>query len=134
MEALGAGAVVLPFAILGLQSIKVLCDVLSSAKEGREQVSQAQRHVQSLLSTLERLSRRRVIDEALAAKINACADDIEQYAKKLKSLAVDDADPRLERQWKRIKILFNEKDLAKMSAVMVGHTVALSLHLNTIDR
>jgi hypothetical protein len=138
MEAVAVGASVLAFVTLSLKSAKAVQEVLSSAKEGQRHVGQVERDVQSLQLTLERLSRCRLIgerrDEALAAKIKACSDDMEIFAKRLESLAIGDAEPRLGRQWKRIKAFLNEKDLAKMGAVVVGHTVALNLHLNILER
>lgn len=138
MEPLTIGATVLPFVIMFLQSIKISCGVLSTYKDGKEQVNHLIKNTESLLSTLDRLSRSRAIsegrDEALATKIEACAGDIEVYDKKLKAMAVGGADPLAERQWKKLKAFFNTKGLAKMSAVMAEHTAALSLYLNTIDR
>lgn len=138
MEPLSAGATVLPFVILWLQSIKLSCGVLSTYKDAKEQVNHLLKHTESLLSMQERLLRSRAIsdhrDGALAMKIKACAEDIEVYDKKLKAMAVGGADPLLERQWKKLKAFFKAKEMAKMSAVMAEHTGALSLHLNIMER
>lgn len=140
MEAIGAGAAVLPFVLLCLQSAKVAYTTVSSIKDAPKQVKQLQRDASSLLSTLERLAACRVLhevgrrDDALLAKIKACQDDIDTYSTKLKRLAPEGADHRLEMTWRRLKAVLNEKDLAKMSTAMAAHTVTLGLHLNAIQR
>ncbi|OIW25928.1 hypothetical protein CONLIGDRAFT_717590 [Coniochaeta ligniaria NRRL 30616] len=136
MEALGVGASVLAFVIVGLQSAKTIHDILASVKDGSETVDRAEADIMSLQSTLERLASCRIIaerpDEALAAKVKSCADDMTRYAEKLKKLVTDDGSG-LSRQWRKIKVFLNEKDLAKISAVVVGHTAGLNLHLNVLD-
>lgn len=140
MEAIGAGAAVLPFVLLCFQSAKVVYTVFSSIKDAPKQVKQLQRDAAGLLSTLERLAACRVLhedgrrDDALLAKIKACQDDIDTNSTKLKRLAPEGADHRLEMTWRRLKAVMNEKDLAKMSTAMTAHTVTLGLHLNAIQR
>jgi hypothetical protein len=66
---------------------------------------------------LEGLARCHVIggrrDGALATKIKACADDLRIFAEKLEALAVDNMEPRLRRQWKKIKAFLNEETWQK---------------------
>ncbi|KAB5584807.1 hypothetical protein GE09DRAFT_4743 [Coniochaeta sp. 2T2.1] len=136
MEALGAGASVVAFVTFGLQSAKVIHQVLSSNTDGKKIVEQAARDVATLQSTLERLARCRIIterpDEALAARTKACAEDLAGFAEKLKTLAVGNA-PGLERHWRKVKVFLNEKELTKMSAAVVGHTTGLNLCLKVLE-
>lgn len=140
MEAIGAGAAVLPFVLLCLQSAKVAYTTISSIKDAPKQVKQLQREAGDLVSALERLSKCRVLgvagnrDDVLVAKIKACQADIDTYSTRLGRLAPGATDHCVETTWKRLKVVVNEKDLAKMSAAMVAHTTALSLHLNAIQR
>jgi len=138
MEAIGVGASVLAFLTLGLSSTKVVYELISSIKDGGMHVKQIKGEIQGLQLTLERLSRCRHIaelrDEALAARIKACDDDMKVYATKLRELAVSGTESRLGKQWKKVKIALSDKDLTRMSAVVVGHTTALSLYLNATER
>lgn len=140
MEAIGAGAAVLPFVLLCLQSAKVAYTAISSIKDAPKQVKQLQRETQSLVSTLDRLSKCRVLsvagnrDDVLVTKIKACQADLDAYSTRLGKLAPGATDHRLETTWKRLKAVMNEKDLVKMSSAMVAHTTTLSLHLNAIQR
>jgi hypothetical protein len=137
MEAVGVGASVLAFVTLGLQSAKAILEILSSVKDGRENVDRPEKDITGLQLTLERLARCRIIaerpDEALAAKIKSCADDMTSFAEKLKKLLSHDGSA-FAGQWKKIKLFLNEKDLAKMSAVVVGHTAGLNLYLKVLER
>jgi hypothetical protein len=132
-----AGASVLAFVTLGLKSAKIIHEVLSSFKDGSKTVEQTARDVSCLQSTLERLARCRIVaegpDQALTARIELCADDMKSFAEKLKKLAISEG-PGLERQWKRLKVFLNEKDLGKMSAVVAGHTAGLNLDLQVLER
>lgn len=160
MDPLTAGATVLPFVILGLQSIKTAFGILSTYKDGKEQVSRTQKDVNSLLSILERLSKSRIItrnqDLALAAMVIECADDITAIDEKLKELTGKNTDEKreetdnntnekreetgnntdslLKRHLKKIKIFFKADDLKKMSTILSRHTTSLNLHLNTTQR
>ncbi|KAB5567032.1 ankyrin repeat-containing domain protein [Coniochaeta sp. 2T2.1] len=136
MEALGAGASVVALVTFGLQSAKVIHQVLSSITDGRKNVEQAARDVAALQTTLERLARCRIIterpDEALAARTKACAEELADFAEKLKKLAVGNG-PGLERRWRKVKVFLNEKELARMSATVVGHTTGLNLCLKVLE-
>ncbi|KIH94030.1 hypothetical protein SPBR_05949 [Sporothrix brasiliensis 5110] len=137
MDPFSTAAAAIPLAVLFLQSIKLSCGVLSTYKDTKEQVNRLLKHIESLLSTLERLSRSRAIsderDETLAMKIKACAKDIEAYDKMLKAMAVGGAEKMVKRQWKTLKASFKIKDLEKMSTALAEHRGALSLHLNAIE-
>lgn len=134
MEAIGGGASVLAFVLLGLKSAKIIYELLNPGDDGKT----IARDVRGLQSTLERLARCRVLaerpDEALEAKIVACANDMESFAKKLSKLAILDNDGRLRIQWKKVKTFLSEKDMAKMRAIVVGHTAGLNLHLQALER
>lgn len=138
MEAVGAGASFVAIITLGLKSAKIIHEILSSAKNGDGQVGKVQRDIQGLKSTLERLARCRILgqqrDEALAAKIKQCFHDMGNFAEKLQKLAIDDSRPRLERQWKKVKVFLNEKEVERMGSAVVAHTAALNFHLKTLER
>lgn len=101
MEAVGAGAHVLAFVILGLKSVKFINEVILAVKDGRGYVDQSQRAVQGLQSTLGRLERYRAVTErpdgAFVAKTKSCVDDMKAIAEKLQTLVVKDIEPSLGR-------------------------------------
>lgn len=141
MEAVGAGASILAFATLGLKSAKAVHEILGSLKDGRAHVDAAKRDVRELQSMLERLSRCRVITEtsnpdgALAARIKTCADDLKTFADTLRGLAIDGTESRVVgKSLKLLKIFLSEKELARMRAVVLEHTAALSLGLQILER
>jgi hypothetical protein len=137
MEAIGAGAGILAFVTLGIKSAKVIHDILSSYRDSNKNVEQTTNNVASLQASLERFSRCRHVcerpDEALATKVKQCADDTSRFADDLKRLSVNNG-ATMERKWQKIKAFFKEKDLAKFSTVIVGHTAALNFYLDILDR
>jgi heme exporter protein D len=137
MEAISAGASVLAFVVLGLQSVKVAHKILSSVKDQNSTVSRAEKDVRRLKSTLERLSSCRIIeerqDDALRSAIEACADDMKTFAEQLR--AFDNAhQPGLGKHWNKVKIFLKEGDLAKMSTVVVNYTTVLNFHIGILER
>jgi len=141
MEAVGAGASILAFVTLGLKSAKAVHEILGSLRDGRVHVDAAERDVRELQSTLEQLSRCRVItgtsnpNDALAAKIKTCADDLKTFADTLRRLAIDGTESRVVgKSLKRLKIFLNEKELARMRAIVLGHTATLGLGLQILER
>lgn len=136
MDPIGAGASVLAFVVLGLKSVKVAYEILSSIKDGRTQVAHASNSIQRLQSTLEKLERCRLVteqqDELLLKTTKACADDMDAFAEQLKGL--DKSHSGMGRQWNKVKILLKEEDLKRMSAIVVGHTAALNLYLEILER
>ncbi|KAM7213377.1 hypothetical protein V8F06_011227 [Rhypophila decipiens] len=136
MEVFGAGARVVTFLALGIQSARTIHEILSLVKDGTR-IDRIRQDFQGLQVTLDRLSRSHAVaeirDDALATKIKACANDMETFAEKLKRLTPDGAEPRLSRHWKSFKALMNEKDLIDMGDVIVKHTTALSLYLKVLE-
>ncbi|KAM7211639.1 hypothetical protein V8F06_012992 [Rhypophila decipiens] len=124
----------------GLTSAKKIHEFVGSINDGGKHVDDAKRAVESLMLSLERLSRCRIVGEpglggqAFAARIMVCADEMKTLAEELDTLAMKDAQRFLGRQWKRVKLVLNEKRLKEMSAAVLGHTTALDLHLAGLGR
>jgi len=136
MEAVGFGAGVLAFILLGLKSAKVAHDVLSAIKDGNIQVAQARSSVQGLQSTLERLSQCRLVveqqDEGLLKTVKECAENMKVFVEQLSGL--DGPKHGAERQWNKVKIFLKEDELKRVSAAVVGHTAALNIYLQVLER
>jgi len=135
-EAIGVGASALAFVLLGLKSAKVAYQALSSIKDGPTHVNQIMSSVLGLQYTLERLSHCRLVmehqDEGLLKATKACADDMNLFADQLEKFVK--AHHGVARQWNKVKFFLKEEDLKRMSAAVVGHTTALSLHLEILNR
>ncbi len=138
MDAIGGGASVLAFVGLALQSAKTLHDFLSSIKDGPQDVQQAANGLRQFQSTLEQLSQCSAFcqPEGDAARdyVKTCRSDVQDFAGKLARLQFSDDEKRSGRYWKKIKIAFNEKGLARMSAVIEKHTMSLTLQLAALQR
>ncbi|KAK0753240.1 hypothetical protein B0T18DRAFT_423837 [Schizothecium vesticola] len=134
-EAIGVGASALAFVLLGLKSVQVAYQALSSIKDGQKHVNQIISSVLGLQYTLERLSRCRLVvehrDEGLLKATKACADDMKLFADQLEKF--DKAHYGVARQWNKVKAFLKEEDLERMNAAVVGHTTALSLHLEILN-
>lgn len=136
MEAVGFGASVLAFVLLGLKSAKVTYEVLSAIKDENTHVAQAKSSVQVLQSTLERLSRCRLVaeqqDDGLEKTAKKCADDMEAFSKELEKLV--GPQHRIGKQWNKVKIFLKEDDLKRVTAAVVGHTAALNFYVQVLER
>ena len=130
-------ASVLAFVVLGLKLAKLAHQTLSSFREAPDNVKSATTDVESLVLVLEKLSECRVLedgDEALSAAIGACLDDIDSFAKELKSLTPEAPSSRRRTYKKRFRAMWEEKALSKMSAKVARHAVKLNLYLNVLQR
>jgi len=131
-------ASILAFVLAGLKAAKLAYAVLSSFKDGPENVKTAMADVESLLSTLEQLAVCRALEgqsgEALRAPMNACLHDIELFARELESLSPGTQSSRGARYWKKFRAAWEEKTLSKMSARVASHRASLNFCLNVIQR
>jgi hypothetical protein len=136
MEVVGVGASVLAFVVVGLKSAKAAYEALSAIKDGNTHVAQARSSVQGLQSTLERLSRCRLVaeqqDEGLLKTVKECADNMKAFAAQLSGL--DGPKHGAERQWNKVKIFLKEDDMKRLSAAVVGNTAALNFYLQVLER
>lgn len=137
-DPVSTGASVLAFVLLGLKSVKVAHEILSNFKDGPENVKIARTDVENLRLVLERLSNCRLLDrsgnEALRAAVDACLEDIQSFAKKLKQLVPEANSSRRSIYQKRFIAAWKEKTLSKICVRLAYHTNNLNLHLNVLQR
>jgi len=134
MEAVGAGASVIAFAGLALQSVKTIVELFSAIKDGPKSILDARHDVIQLQGVLERLSRFEGDDEALGNLLKRCSTDVSDFAGKVKKLSIFPGDRQRVRLWKHCCTVFSEKDLEKLRATIAGHIGALSLRLGIVHR
>jgi hypothetical protein len=135
MEAIGAGASVVAFIVLGLKSAKIIHEILSD--ESGTHVGQVRTGIQDLQSTLERLGRCRAVselqDQAFQTKIQSCADNLATFAASLQNLTVTDAGSRFSNQLKRLRAFLGEKELSRMNNIITRDTGTLKLYLQALE-
>jgi len=137
MEALGAGASVLAFVGLALQSTKVLSQTVSGFKNASRQITalaSAVRNLQNILTQLEgcrALSEPRTDVQHLADLVNACIEDVGRYDKELKKIQPCPDGPKIQQAWKKMKTMLADKDLVWKEVSQ--HCTALSAQLNILQ-
>jgi hypothetical protein len=137
MDAVSAGASVVAFLGLALQSAKTLHDVLSAVQDGPKQVHRAADALQRFQSTLQQLADCRMFCQqgSLSDRdsIRACSDHMKRYADKLVGLKISDDERRAGRYWKKMKTAFSDKT-DRMSGEITEYASTLSLRLSTLQR
>ncbi|KAK4209207.1 hypothetical protein QBC37DRAFT_378262 [Rhypophila decipiens] len=113
MEAICVGASVLAFVTLGLNSVKIIDELVAS--------------IRGSCAIVDRN------DHRLTDKVKSCAEDMKDAAEKLQALTIDGSEPALGRQLKKLKMFLKEKDVKRVASTVAKHTRALSLYLHTID-
>jgi hypothetical protein len=135
MEAIGAGASVVAFIVLGLKSAKIIHEILSD--ESGTHVGQVRTGIQDLQSTLERLGRCRAVsdlqDQDFQTKVQSCADNLATFAASLQNITVTDARPRFSNQLKRLRSFLSEKELIRMNNIITRDTGTLKLYLQALE-
>ena len=135
MEAVGAGANVLTFVLLGLKSAQVVHDIFSTIRDAPQTVQTLVGHVaqlQGILQSLKTLEYRLASQEAytaLESAVQNCSRDLEDLASKSQQLEVLPTENRAGKLWKRIKATVGEKGLQRMGDSVVRHVVILNTHL-----
>jgi len=108
MDAISAGASVLAFITLAIQSAKTISVLLTDIKDTPDNVQR----------TAE-------------AEVKTCSDNLAAFASRLGRLHTLDTDGRGRRVWKRVKAVIDVKELDKMTGIMAAHSSALSLSLQS---
>ena len=131
-------ASILAFVLAGLKSAKIAHDVLSSFNDAPERVRRAAADVKRLRSTLERLSKCRVLEgvggQVFLEPMKACLYDLDAFSLELTRLALEPQSSRRKKNWKRLMAMWEEKALSEMSDVVANHAANLNFCLNLVQR
>ncbi|KAH7133759.1 hypothetical protein EDB81DRAFT_805083 [Dactylonectria macrodidyma] len=135
MEAIGAGANVLAFVVLGLKSARFVHDTLSAVHDGPQIVKQVARDILQLHYILERLSNSRAAanDAPLVSHAQQCVRDLGVLADTLQKLQPTRNEKTTGRLWKRFKTVLNEKQLAGISSQVIQHTTFLNVRIDILS-
>ena len=136
MEALGAGANILAFVVVGLECAKGIYSTLSAVKDGPQIVQRVANNVLQLHWILEQLqqSRAAVQDTALYGQVRLCVEGLSSLSKVLNNLQALPNERITGRFWKRLKIVLSEKNLDTLRVQIEQQAALLSLRLNILSR
>ncbi|KAH6989001.1 hypothetical protein BKA56DRAFT_652463 [Ilyonectria sp. MPI-CAGE-AT-0026] len=135
MEAIGVGANVLAFVLLGLKSAKFIHETLSAVKDGPEIVQQVARDILQLHWILERVhqSRAAANDESLLFHAQQCVDNLGSLAQIVQRLQPATNERLTGRFWKRLKTVLSENDLARISTQATQKASLLDFRINLLS-
>ncbi|KAI5458952.1 hypothetical protein BGZ63DRAFT_426265 [Mariannaea sp. PMI_226] len=135
MEAIGAGANVLAFVVLGLKSAKVVYETFSAIKDGPEIVQQLAKDCRQLHSLLTwvRQSQVAASDPALLQQAQQGAQELQELANSIQNLRLSPADRFSGQCWKRLKVLVKEKDLIRIDNRLLQIALLLSTRISVLS-
>ncbi|KAF8866194.1 hypothetical protein BDZ45DRAFT_720337 [Acephala macrosclerotiorum] len=132
-----AGASIIAFLSIGLQSVKVVYEFISAIKDGPSKLGDLQGAIESLESLLEQMYNSPGLTTSpittsgsLLALVQRCVNDIQRFEAEIGRIYVPPKEKRCGKVWKRLKLAFKEKDIPYMTTVVTGHVNILSLHCN----
>ncbi|KAI5468103.1 ankyrin repeat-containing domain protein [Mariannaea sp. PMI_226] len=134
-EAVGAGANVLAFVLLGLKSAKFVYETFSIVKDGPDIVQKLATDVCRLHSILTSLhqSQAAAADQYLLQQAQQCTQELQDLAAHLQTLRLLPGDRFTGNCWKRLKVLLKEKELVRIASQINQHASLLSLRMNTLS-
>lgn len=136
MEAIGVGANVLAFVVLGIKSAKLAHDTLSAIKDGPALVQGLAGNFLQLHWILEQLLQCRAAenDAALHGQARLCCEDLDKLAKTIERLQVPPKEKETGRFWKRLKAAISENDLKRLNDWVTQQAGMLNLRLSVLSR
>ncbi|RSL71618.1 hypothetical protein CEP51_012027 [Fusarium floridanum] len=135
MEAIGVGANILAFVVLGIKSAKLAHDTLSAIKDGPTLVQSVAANFLQLHWILEQLLQCRAAasDPALHGQARHCYEELDKLAKTIERLQVPPREKATGKFWKRLKAAISENDLKRLDAWAAQQASMLSLRLNVLS-
>ncbi|KAM0562978.1 hypothetical protein ACHAPJ_001821 [Fusarium lateritium] len=131
MEALGAAASIVQFALLSLKCVKEVHNTLSAVKDGPAIVQLVASDFLLLQDILERLIQSPVASSnpALDGHIRQCIQNVCSRAGSITKLQVTPGNRSIGRFWKQLKIIANENDLNRIRSELNQLVTILNLRL-----
>ncbi|ERF71232.1 hypothetical protein EPUS_08150 [Endocarpon pusillum Z07020] len=136
-----AGASVLTFIAVALQSTKSIYEAVSGIKSGPQQVESLASAVRTLDSVLTQLSNCPAVKSAdpetdlkvILSLIESCKGDVSHYEGELRKVRISLNDKKTEKAWKKVKTILQEKDFQRMWDGVNHHVSALGFQLNILQ-
>ena len=137
MEAVGAGAGVIAFAGVALDSIKVIVEIISSVKSQPQQVQSFSAAIQNLDLLLQKVSQSSAVRsashetdlEGLWIIVRLCKEDVKRYERTIRRVTIVRNDSKAGRAWKHVKTILKEKDFQQMREELLQHASIINTHL-----
>jgi hypothetical protein len=136
MEAIGVGANVLAFVILGLKSAQVVYETCSAIKDGPEILQQLERDVRQMHSILTWVSQSQTAakDPPLLDHARQSVRELQDLETAVQKLRLSPSDRFTGRAWKRFRVVLSEKDLARFSSRVSQKTGLLNARIAALTR
>ncbi|KAK4163278.1 hypothetical protein QBC43DRAFT_319825 [Cladorrhinum sp. PSN259] len=138
MEAIGAGASVVAFITLAVQSAKTVSDTLSGIQDAPENVRHATSAVGMLQAALDQLLQCPSVSQGHTSRdlhdnIKQCYEDLAGFASKLRKIQISGTASRSRQLWKRVRAFIDEKEIDRMVKIVTSHSSTLSLWLQSLQ-
>jgi hypothetical protein len=136
MEAIGVGANVLAFVVLGLKSAQVVYEACSAIKDGPEILQQLERDVRQMHSILTwvRQSQTAANDAPLLDHLRQSVGELQELETAVQKLRLSPRDRLTGRAWKRFRVVLSEKDLARFSNRVSQKAALLNARIAALTR
>ena len=140
MEPISAGASVLAFVTLVVESTKALHNVLTGFRSATREVAALAAAVGNLQLLLIQFRDCKVFTEAtidlknVRSLLDACNNDVTNFEKNLRKVQCGPTDTKLEQTWKNMKATLLEKSLNVMWNKTNHHCSVLQFQLNLLHR
>lgn len=139
MEAIGVGANVLAFVLLGIKSAKLAHDTLSTVKDAPKVVQDLTANVLQLQRILEKLKEPCTAASAdaldgLEGQVRQCDEDLRELAQLIQKFQASPRDKFAKKFWKRLKVAVSEKDLERFNRQVEQKANLLNVRLSTLSR
>lgn len=129
-----------------LQSAKFVYQSIEGIRDGplfitnsTNSIKQLEGLLQQLLELIRRSEQHRQYHDAtswnlLEEKVSHCSKDLKEASGKLKALSPSDANNRVDKAWKRIKLSLKESFFNRLDALVKNHVAEIELQLHIINR
>ncbi|KAI1738138.1 ankyrin [Xylaria scruposa] len=134
MEAIGLGANVVAFVVLASQLSKKLYIILSSIKDGPNNVRRVSNHLLQLHAVLEQIRHSPLAchDTELTGHVELCVSDLEPLFSSVQRLQFIKDESKPDRMWKRFKSFLNESKLDCIREQIITHVSTLNFRLSIL--
>jgi Fungal N-terminal domain of STAND proteins len=142
MEAIGAGASVIAFIGLAVQSTEATVSLVSSYREAQERVQRLTSAIQDLhhtfntLSTLQDVTGDQEIPAIYDLKtlLKKYVEDVTRFNSKLKKRQRQAGRSKLDGIWRNLKVALKKDDFQELWALLLHHASVLGLQLDLIRK
>lgn len=139
MSGVEAGATIVGLVGFGLTSLKTIYQFVSNMKDGPEKVRDLANDLKTLQAAYERIE---ALDDlpgifasspSLTNLLKDCNESIAKLERKIGKLQVQRNDRFHGVVWKRLKMAFNDDEIAHTLGVLSGYVAKFTLEINVVN-